>query len=118
MSTHVMTVRAVTKVGVDDMAGDAYVEAGNIATDFYIPNDGRTVLIIDAVTGDTWVFTPVPDKYGRTESRSFVVGAGDWGIIGPFLPELWNDVDGYVHFSPNTGNVGDLLLAVRVANPT
>ena len=118
MSTHVMTVRPVTKVGVVDIAADAYKEVGNVATDLYFPNDGRTVLIVDAVTGDTWTFTAVADKYGRTETRTFVVATGKWGIIGPFLPELWNDADGYIHFAPTVGNAGDLLLAVRVANPT
>jgi len=118
MSVKVLTVSEVDKSGIVDIGADANAVAGNVATDIYMPNDGRTTLIVDGTTGDTWTFTAVADKYGRTETLTFVVAAGKWGIVGPFLPELWNDSDGYIHFVPTAGNAGDTLLAVRVANPT
>jgi hypothetical protein len=38
------------------------------------------------------------------------------------MPELWNvesgTYKGCVKFKPSTGNVADVLLAVRVSNPT
>ena len=102
------------------MAGHASALAGNAAggDDFLFPNDGRTVLAMDAVTGDTFTFTAVADKYGRTETLACIVAAGDVAIIGPFLPELWNDANGRVKFVPTVGNANDILLAVRIANPT
>ena len=120
MADITMTVRAVTKVGVTDLDSDTYAQAGNAAggSDFLFPNDGKTILIFDGVTGDTLTFTARTDKYGRTETRTFVVAVGQWGIIGPFLPELWNDGAGMVHFIPTVGNAGDKFLAMRVANPT
>ena len=120
MADITMTVRPLTKVGVVDLAADAYIQLGNAAGggDFLFPNDGKTFLLVDGVTGDTFTFTARADKYGRTETRTFVVAVGKWGAAGPFLPELWNDSAGMVHFVPTVGNAGDILLAVRVANPT
>lgn len=120
MADVTMTVRDLTKAGVLDLAADAYKQLGSAAggADFLFPNDGKTILIVDAVTGDTFTFTARNDKYGRTETLAKAVAAGKWAAIGPFLPELWNDAAGYVHFVPTVGNVGDILLAVRVANPS
>ena len=120
MATVTMTVRPAVKAGVLDLDSDAYKQLGNAAggSDFIFPNDGKTILVVDGVTGDTFTFTAVADKYGRTETLAGVVGAGAWAIMGPFLPELWNDAAGYAHFKPTVGNAGDFLLAVRVANPT
>jgi hypothetical protein len=120
MADVIMSVRAVTKVGVTDLDSDAYCVTGAVAagSDYLFPNDGKTVLIFDGVTGTTLTFTARADKYGRTETRTFAVAGSAWGIIGPFLPELWNDSSGYVHFVPTASNAGDLFLAVRVANPT
>jgi hypothetical protein len=117
-----MTVRPLTKAGVSDLAADAYVQLGNAAGgaggEFLFPNDGKTFLYVDGVTGDTFTFTAVADKYGRTETLAVTVAAGKNGAYGPFLPELWNNAAGCVRFIVTAGNVGDLLLAVRVANPT
>jgi len=120
MAEITMTVRPVTKAGVLDLAVDAYKQLGNAAggSDFIFPNDGKTVLVVDGVTGDTFTFTPVTDKYGRTETLAVVVANGKWAMIGPFRQELWNDAGGFVHFKPTVGNAGDILLAVRVDNPS
>lgn len=115
-----MTVVDSVKAGILDMDSHASQQLGNAAGgfDFTFANDGKTVLIVDGVTGDTFTFTAVADKFGRVETLAPVVAAGAWAMIGPFLPELWNDSDGKVHFLPTSGNVGDILLAVRVANPS
>lgn len=120
MAEQTMSVRAITKAGVLDLAADAYAKAGNAGggSDFLIPNDGKTVLLVDGVTGDTFTFTARPDKYGRTETLAKVVASGKWAMIGPFRPELWNDSSGYIHFVPTAGNAGDILLAIRVDNPS
>ena len=120
MADVTMSVRPLTKVGVTDLDSDTYAQAGNAAggADFLFPNDGKTIIILDGVTGDTLTFTARADKFGRTETRTFTVAVGQWGAIGPFLPELWNDAAGMVHFVPTVGNAGDVLLAVRVSNPT
>jgi len=120
MAEQIMTVRPVTKSGVLDLAADTYQKLGNAGggSDFLIPNDGKTVLMVDGVTGDTFTFVAVADKYGRTETLAVVVASGKWAMTGPFNPSLWNDAGGYVHFKPTAGNVGDILLAVRVDNPS
>jgi len=118
MAEITMVVTAATKAGILDKWGDANVELGNAAggNDFIFPNDGKVVLEVNGVTGDTFTFTPVVDKYGRTEVLAPVVVAGNFATIGPFDPQLWNDSDGMVHFVPTAGNVGDLLLAMSVKN--
>ena len=120
MAEITMTVSPSVKAGILDMAGDANIELGNAAagSDFIFANDGHVVLIVDGVTGDTFTFTPVVDKYGRTEVLAPIVAVGEWASLGPFLPELWNDSDGMVHFVPTAGNVGDILLAMSVKNPS
>jgi len=121
MADQVMTVVGVTKAGILDCSLNANAKAGNAAgtDDFLFPNDGQTILYIDGTTGDTWTFTAVADKYGRTETLTVTVAAGKYALVGPFLPELWNDAAGRVTFKPAAGgNVADKLLAVRVANPT
>jgi len=120
MADQVMTVVPAVKAGILDMSANASAKAGNAAggDDFLFPNDGKTVLYVDGITGDTFTFTAVADKYGRTETLAVVVAVGKNAVIGPFLPDLWNDAAGRVTFVPTVGNVGDKLLAVRVANPT
>ena len=99
-----------------DMEGDAAVRAGNApgADDFLMPNDGKTLLIISGVTGDTWTFAAVDCSHGRTEALTAIVAAGDIAIIGPFPQHLWNNGDNQVRITPTAWNAGDFLLAVRV----
>lgn len=120
MADQVMTVVECVKAGILDLSGNASAKAGNAAagSNFLFPNDGKTVLFVDGVTGDTFTFTPVVDKFGRTETLAPVVAAGKKALIGPFLPELWNNSDGRVVFKPTAGNALDILLAVRVSKPT
>lgn len=120
MADQTMIVVEGVKAGILDVAGHGSALAGNAAggDDFLMPNDGKTVLVIDGVTGDTFTFTAVNDKYGRTETLAPVVAIGNYAIIGPFLPELWNNSAGQIVFKPTAGNVGDLLLAVRVGAPS
>jgi len=120
MADIVMTVTNIVKAGILDLALNANTKAGNAAAgdDFFFSNDGKTCLYVDGVTGDTFTFTAVLDKFGRTETLAPVVAAGKNALIGPFNPDLWNDAAGRVKFKPTAGNAGDFLLAVRVANPT
>lgn len=115
-----MTVVESVKAGILSVADHASKQLGNAAGGdyFYFANDGKTVLVVDGVTGDTFTFTAVTCSHGRTETLTAVVAAGKFAIIGPFLPELWNDATGNVKFKPTVGNAGDLLLAVRVSRPT
>lgn len=124
MADQLMTVTQAVKAGILDVAGHANAKAGNAAGGdyFYIPNDGHTVLVIDGVTGDTFTFTAVNDPYGRTETLAPVVAAGKIAILGPFMPELWNvesgDYRGCLKMKPTVGNADDIILAVRVTDPT
>jgi len=122
MADYTLSVRALTKAGVIDLDSDAYAKAGNTiaAGDYVFPNDGKTILLMDAGTGATVTFTARADKYGRTETLAVAVagGGGEIAAFGPFLPELWNDPSGNVHFSLSAYNAGDIFLALRVANPS
>jgi len=120
MADVTMGVVQAVKAGILDVSGHADAELGNAAGGdyFYMPNDGHTVLAIDGFTGDTFTFTAVNDPYGRTETLAPVVAAGKIAVLGPFMPELWNQNNGCVKFKPTVGNAGDILLAVRVTNPS
>lgn len=116
MADQVMTVVPVTKAGILSIADHASVLHGNAAGGdyFYFPNDGKTILWVDGVTGDTFNFTATSCSHGRTEALGPVVAVGKEALIGPFPPDLWNDSSGRVKFKPAVGNPGDHLLAVRV----
>ena len=118
MAVVTMTVTQVDKDGILDVESDANAVAGDDGTSFKFPNDGRTVLVVVSGTGDTLTFAAVTDKYGRTETLATVVAAAKTAVLGPFLPELWNDGEGYVSFTPTAGNSDDTILAMRVADPS
>ena len=86
-------------------------------------NDGKTILIVsnaDAVKASTQTFQAVTDPDGRTESLAPVVAALDTGLMGPFLPLLWNTTDSRIRFIPSQGGgeTDITFVAVRVENPT
>jgi len=116
MADQVMTVVPMVKAGLLDMSAHASALAGNAAgaDKFLIPNDGKTVLFIDGVTGDTWTVTAVACSHGRTETLTNVVAAGKKAIIGPWNPEMFNNANGQVVIDPTVGNAGDKLLALRM----
>ncbi len=122
MADTIMTVVEGTKNSMVDQAGNGATLAGNTLAgvgNFQMPNDGKTAVVIHAVTGDTWTFVAVTDRTGRTETLTAVVAGGDIAVLGPFLPELWNNTDGQIEFSPAAGgNANDLLLAMRFAIPS
>lgn len=122
MADITMTVVEGVKAGILDIAGDADVELGNAAgTDwFYMPNDGKVVLACVVGAGAKAItFTPVTDKFGRTETLTVTPTASKNSIIGPFNPEIWNQANGCVQFKPAAGGLAtDYYLAVRVGTPT
>ena len=125
MADYTFTVAEGVKAGIVNIAGVVggaanHVHGDTLGTTDYarIPNDGKVVLLVDGVTGDTLTFTPVLDKFGRTEALAPVVGAGKFACIGPFLPDIWNQADGCVIFKCTAGNAGDVYLALRVGTPT
>ena len=122
MADQTMVVTDAVKAGVLDVAGDANKILGNAAgTDFFFfANDGRTVLVcVCGTSAKVITFTAVDDKFGRTETLAPAIGSSKTSIIGPFMPELWNDSSGLIKFKPASGGQAtDIYLAVRVANPT
>jgi len=107
-------------VGIPDWTVAAGVRAGNAAagSNWYFPNDGMTFIILyEAGAGETMTFLGKNDKYGRPSADlTFQVATGDTGIVGPFSPALWNDVDGLVRFALTIEDGGSFLLAVRITN--
>jgi len=115
MADITMTVVELDRTMVD-LQGNANTELGNAPTadDFLMPNDGKTILVIHAVTGTTWTFAAVNCSHGRTETLTAIVAAGDIAIVGPFPQALWNNGDNQVRVTPTAYQVADLLLAMRL----
>ena len=113
-----MAVSTLTRVtGIPDIISDVNVVDGNDGTPYYFPNDGMTLLAFGAAVGCTITFTGYADEYGRAAtSFTFIVAAGDTGLVGPFDPHLWNDSDGRVKFIISAANATDYFLAVRLQN--
>lgn len=122
MADQTMVLTEGIKAGILDVTVHANAKLGNsAATDyFYMPNDGKVVLVcVVGAAAKAITFTPVLDKFGRTETLVVTPTASKTSVIGPFLPELWNQVNGCVKFQPAAGGlVTDIYLAVRVGNPT
>ena len=111
-----------------DREGIVDIETGNgkatstAGAGFYysFANDGKVVLIVTqlAAGADTYTFTAIADKYGRTESLAPVAVVSTTAVIGPFLPDLWNDAAGKMKFTVGAGQATNFVHAVRIANPS
>ena len=115
MADQTMIVVTGVKAGVR-VDNHANVLHGNAAgADYFLmPNNGKTVLLVDSATGDTYTFTAIACSHGRTETLAVVVAASCSEAIGPFDPSMWNDANGCVKFKPTVGQVLDHLLAVSI----
>lgn len=122
MADQIMTLTEGIKAGFADLSAAANAKLGNSAsTDyFYFPNDGKVVLVaIVGATPKQITFTPVVDRFGRTETLAPTPTASKTAVYGPFLPELWNDANGRVKFQPAAGGLAtDIYVALHVASPT
>ena len=71
-------------------------------------------------------FVEVRDRYGRTEVLAPILGASQAVTVGPLLPELFNDSEGYARFKPMIADTPLLpatgaeftYAAIQVANPS
>ena len=123
MADTTLVVTDVDREGIVDIAADTNAKATSTAGagfSYLFVNDGKTVLLVvnGAVGADTYTFVAINDKYGRTETLARTVLVSDSAIIGPFLPELWNDAAGRVKFNLGAGQATNFVLAARVANPS
>ena len=119
MANQILTVVNAVKTGILDVAGNAAAKAGNAAgTDkFYFANDGQTVLVVIGGAAPAAItFTPIVNKYGRTETLVVTPGTSKTSIIGPFKPHLFNNTGGLVEFdTAGSGQADDTYLAVKVS---
>lgn len=122
MADTTLTVTDLDRQGLADIETAPGVATSTAGAGFYYSfvNDGKVILIVTqlAVGADTYTFTAVNDKYGRTESLAPLGIASTTGIIGPFLPELWNDAAGKIKFTLGAGQATNFVHAVRIANPS
>ncbi len=121
MAVQTMVVVPAVKAGILDIGGDGSALAGNAGagSNWQLPNDGKTVLLIEGgATGDTFTFTAVANRFGRTETLALAVAVNKNAIIGPFDPELWNNEAGQIIMVPTVGRADDTLLWVKVDNPS
>jgi len=118
MAAQTFTVVDGSKSGVLAISAHASELAGNAAGAdfFYIPNDGRTVLVcVCGAAAKQLTFTAVSNQYGRTESLTPTPTSSDTSVIGPFKPHLFNNSSGNVAFKPAAGGLAtDHYLALRV----
>lgn len=70
------------------------------------------------VVAVTLTFVAHRDIYRRIETLAPIVGAEQTLIVGPLLPALFNDSDGYVKFEPSLGDVEVSYRVIRVSNPS
>ena len=119
MADQTLTVVNAVKTGILDVAGNAAAKAGTAAgaDQFLFANDGQTVLMVVGGAGPSAItFTPVLNKFGRTESLVVTPGTNKTSVIGPFKPHLFNNSSGQVEFDPAGGGAADdYYLAVRVS---
>jgi len=119
MADQTMVVTEAIKAGLLDVSAHANAKLGNSAGSdyFYMPNDGKTVLVCAVgASAKAITFTPVTDRFGRTETLAVTPTSSKTSIIGPFVPELWNQSNGCVKFQPAAGGLAtDIYLAVRVS---
>jgi len=66
----------------------------------------------------TLAFVAERDNFGRTETLAPVLGASQSIIVGPLLPALFNDTDGYVRFKPSVTGTDKFYSAIQVADPS
>jgi hypothetical protein len=73
---------------------------GDAANNHDFINNGNTVLIVKNGGGSSINVTVKfgSDKFGRTGTRVVAVAASEEKVIGPFVPELYNQSDGKVQF--------------------
>jgi len=126
MAWQLLTVVAATKAGpaalLDLVAAAASWDSATYVDGMEFSNDGKTFLFIsnaDAVKTSTPAFQAVADPDGRTEALAPSVLPTKLGLMGPFLPLLWNTTDGRIRFIPNEAAEVDItFLAVRIDNPS
>ena len=61
-------------------------------------------------------FVAPKDSYGRTETLAPIVGAEQSLMVGPLLPAIFNDSDGYVKFQPSLTDYHVSYRVIRVDN--
>ncbi len=120
-----MAYTTLTVLGADK-AGDELialmVAASTQDTDgFDFVNDGKTVLLVldelSTGAGDTLTFSAINDKYGRAETTlTRTIVAKKIYVYGPFLPDIWNQVDGKVRCKFTTAAATTTIVAIRVDN--
>ena len=118
MADQTLTVTEAVKTGILDIDSHANVKAGNAAGAdyFYFANDGRTVLVcVVGAAAKAITFTPVLNRYGRTETLVVTPTSSATSVIGPLKPHLFNQTNGVVEFQPAAGGLAtDFYLALRI----
>ena len=71
----------------------------------------------------TLEFVEVPDRFGRLEVLNPILGASQETIVGPLLPELFNDSDGFARFKPMSADAAQIgndftYVAIQVTDPS
>jgi hypothetical protein len=112
MADFTLTVYETTKSG---STAPNYTDNETDATssnNYYIPNNGRVVLIVEAATSSN-VTIQTPGSIDGNAIADLVVALADADIkiVGPFAPQIYNDAAGrlLVTVSANTK-----LFAVRL----
>jgi len=128
MAWQLLTVVNATKAGpaalLDLVTAAITWDSGTYANGLEFANDGKTILIVsnaDVAKSPTNTWQPIADEDGRTapdDALAPVVAATKIGLMGPFLPAIWNTSDGRIRVVPSEADTDIKYVAIRVANPT
>lgn len=80
---------------------------------YYIPNDGRVLLVLQAATtANVTIETPVTVDGLAVTDQVLALGNTNVRVVGPFPPNVYNDAQGRLRV---TTSANCALLAVRGA---
>jgi len=86
------TVIPVQPIPYQGSITDITYLAASVANGHSLVNDGRTFLVIK--NGGAGVSTvtvdSVADQFGRVGDEVVAIAAGKDAVLGPFLPQIWN----------------------------
>lgn len=122
VATDYVLKRIRVELWEDAPARTAYIDTIVIDGTAYAVEPGLAGVKLGLNTpGTTLAFVDVRDGYGRFETLAPVAGAEQSLMVGPLLPALFNDSDGYTRFLPSAHPAAPTTIfysAVRVTTPT
>lgn len=87
---------------------DIVFTAGDAGNNNQFLATGREIVIVQnsGAGARTVTFLSVADRFGRTgDMTAYSLGAGEFGLFGPFQLDGWRQTDGYVYTNPEHAEI-------------